>query len=150
MGLPAVLVSTYHQYKRDTDSVAAWLASTAKSLGFSADLISPVAASTGKAATGGRLKGKARTRAKLQKVGSSVAPLQASASARPRHVIGVKDFTSLAEYIAKKADSVPEAFTNTINRVIAARSAFGSQLEEHGRTLNKDSDRKHGYFLGSQ
>ncbi len=32
--LPNVLISTYLEYKKDTDAIASWLASTAKAAGF--------------------------------------------------------------------------------------------------------------------
>jgi hypothetical protein len=59
--LPSALTDSYREYKRDTDSIAAWLASTAKANGFRGDLNAsfPDSLSNKEPATGGRLKGKA-------------------------------------------------------------------------------------------
>ncbi|KAG6011990.1 hypothetical protein E4U43_007999 [Claviceps pusilla] len=143
--LPSALVSTYQQYKEDTNSIAAWLASTAKAVGFSADLLSPVssqASSTSTSASGGRLKGKARKTAKKQAAPSPAVPTQ------PTYVIRIKDFVRLAEHIASKAVAVPREFDQTIQRVIAARSGFGDRLQEHGQTLPDLSAARHTHFVG--
>ncbi|KAK5626079.1 hypothetical protein RRF57_001794 [Xylaria bambusicola] len=134
----SALSSTYQLYKQDTDSVAAWLASTAKSLGFSADL-----SSISTAAGTGRLKGKARAAAK--KEAASRKP--SSSPTAPKHVINLKDFVPLAEYIAAKATSVPDTLRTTIDRVITVRSGFGAKLEQHGKVLSEVSDAKHQYFI---
>ena len=148
--LPFALLGTYQQYKLDTDSVAAWLASTAKSLGFPADLLSSVAGSATKPSTGGRLKGKARAQGKKQAAASSSKAQPPPSSTGPRYVIAIKDFTPLAEYIAEKAAPVPKAFQTTIERVITARSAFGSDLEQYSGALNEASDAKHRFFVGGK
>lgn len=41
--LPSFLKGTYAIYKEDTDSVASWLAATARRGGYSLDLLSTVA-----------------------------------------------------------------------------------------------------------
>ncbi|KAI3326842.1 hypothetical protein HD806DRAFT_488357 [Xylariaceae sp. AK1471] len=142
----SALSSTYQLYKQDTDSVAAWLASTAKSLGFSADLSSATASATSSSKPGGsgRLKGKARSQAKKQAVNLK----QPLPSAVPKYVISIKDFVPLAEYVAAKATPVPDTVRTTIDRVIAARSGFGARLEKHGKVLSEISDAKHQYFIG--
>jgi hypothetical protein len=55
--LPTALVSVYREYRKDTNSIVSWLASTAKECGYPADLL-PVAKQ--QAASTERLKGKAR------------------------------------------------------------------------------------------
>ena len=116
MVLPQSLVSTYQQYKQDTDSVATWLASTAKSLGFPADLLTPNVSSAPQAASkgggGGRVKGKARAEAKKQAASAPTAAKQTPplAPAGPKHVIKIWDFVSSAQYLAGKAAPVPVAF----------------------------------------
>ncbi|KAG6081582.1 hypothetical protein E4U30_006691 [Claviceps sp. LM220 group G6] len=147
--LPAALVSTYRQYKEDTNAIAAWLASTAKAFGFPADLLSPPpsapqASST--AAPKGRLKGKARKQAKEQ-ASASTAGLPAE-SKLPTHIIRIKDFVPLAEHIASKAVAVPRELCKTIQRVIHARSGFGSKLEDHGETVPNLSAETHMHFVG--
>lgn len=148
--LPSTLVSTYQQYKQDTDSIAAWLASTAKSLDFSSEL-SPATtanASGSETASTGRLKGKARVQAKKQAASSAAATSsQPLLPAKPKYTINIKDFIPLAEYVAAKTFPVPNTFATTIDRVISVRSAFGSKLGEHGKPLNEASYAKHQHFV---
>ncbi|KAI0550364.1 hypothetical protein F4679DRAFT_208740 [Xylaria curta] len=141
----SALSSTYQLYKQDTDSVAAWLASTAKSLGFSSDSSSATTSATpgGKPLGSGRLKGKARAQAK--KKGT---PKQPPSPAVPKYIINIKDFVPLAEYVAEKATPVPEVVRATIDRVIAVRTGFGTKLEKHGKSLSELSDAKHQHFIG--
>ncbi|KAG6120723.1 hypothetical protein E4U14_003230 [Claviceps sp. LM454 group G7] len=153
--LPAALVSTYRQYKEDTNAIAAWLASTAKAFGFPVDLLSPPpsapqASST--AAPKGRLKGKARKQAKEQASASasastSTADLPAE-SKLPTHIIRIKDFVPLAEHIASKAVAIPRELCKTIQRVIYARSGFASKLRDHGETVPNLSAETHMHFVG--
>ncbi|KAF5568682.1 hypothetical protein FNAPI_55 [Fusarium napiforme] len=138
--LPTPLQGTYQQYKADTDSVAAWLASTAKACGYPADLLTSTAVPSSQPKGGGRLKGKARKDAKKQKPAPSVAPVEPT---RPKYIIAIKDFIPLAEYIfasTKPLISVPKSLAETIDRVIYMRSRFGAQLEEHGAEVNDKSD----------
>ncbi|KAH8881079.1 hypothetical protein GQ53DRAFT_889086 [Thozetella sp. PMI_491] len=148
MVLPSSLVSTYQQYKQDTDSVATWLASTAKSLGFPADRLTPAILPTKAKGGGGRLKGKARAQAKKQGGSSSTAAKQTpTATEGPKHIISISDFVSLAQYLATKAAPVPEVFRATLERVITARSGFGAKLKEYGSTLSEASDARHVHFV---
>ncbi|KAG6035632.1 hypothetical protein E4U41_005999 [Claviceps citrina] len=144
--LPAALVSTYQQYKEDTNSIAAWLASTAKAAGFSVNVLSPESSGASIPASSRRLKGKARVKAKKQ-----AARLPAKPSAAPTqstYIIGIKDFITLAEYIASKAVAVPRELGKTIQRVINARSGFGSRLENHGQVVPELSAARHTHFVG--
>ncbi|KAM5342265.1 hypothetical protein ACJ41O_013231 [Fusarium nematophilum] len=141
--LPGPLFSVYQQYKKDTDSVASWLASTAKICGFPADLLAPVATHP---KGSGRLKGKARKNAKKPNK-STPAPAETA----PKYIIAIKDFVPLAEYICastKPLISVPSSFAETINRVIHVRSSFGSQLAEHGVKPGEGANATHSYFVG--
>ncbi|KAI1303775.1 hypothetical protein F5Y03DRAFT_359023 [Xylaria venustula] len=139
----SALSSTYQLYKQDTDAVAGWLASTAKSLGFATDHAASTSAN--KPAGGGRLKGKARAQAKKQ--GAAASKQSSSPSTGPKYIINIKDFVPLAKYVAEKATSVPETFRATIDRVIAIRSGFGGRLEQHGKELSEISDAKHQHFI---
>ncbi|KAI8948207.1 hypothetical protein F4801DRAFT_469679 [Xylaria longipes] len=141
----SALSSTYQLYKQDTDSVAAWLASTAKSLGFSSDSSSATSSATTGSKTGGsgRLKGKARAQAKKK-----ATPKQPPPSTAPKYIISIKDFVPLAEYVATKATPVPDTVRTTIDRVIAVRAGFGARLEKHDKVLSELSDAKHQYFIG--
>ncbi|KAI1370177.1 hypothetical protein F4677DRAFT_451646 [Hypoxylon crocopeplum] len=128
--LPTSLVSSYQQYKNDTDSIAAWLASTAKSCGYSSDILptNPVVKGTA------RLKDACQTPAN-------------PASVR-KYIIKVKDFVPLAEFVASNRDvSVPHSLFTTLHRVVAARGGFGGKLAEKGAVTDEVSDAKHGYFV---
>jgi hypothetical protein len=146
MALPSGLVSTYSRYKQDTDSVASWLASKAKSLGCPENILSSTSTPTVVATRGSRLKGKERVAAKKKAASTSAADKQPS-SLGPKHIIRIRDFISLAEYIAGKDTAVPHTFIVTIERVIAARSAFGFQLQEHGKHIDEKSDERHQFFI---
>lgn len=143
--LPESLVSIYQQYKKDTDSVASWLASTAKKYGYSSDLLT-AGNTQQRPGVSVRLKGKARKEAKKQG--------KTSASAAPtlnKYIIAIQDFVPLAEFICasqKPIVSVPDVFSETLNRVISVRSNFGSQLGDEGAAKDEDSDLKHSYFVG--
>jgi hypothetical protein len=123
--LPSTLVSVYQQYKQDTDSVAWWLAETAKACGYPADLLTTV----------GPVKRKKHS----------------NKASQNKHIVAIKDFIPLAEFIAaskKPAAAVPESFVETINRVINVRSSFGSTLKEHGAEPSAESSEKHSFFVG--
>lgn len=147
--LPSTLINTYSQYKQDTNSVAAWLASTAKANGYSADLLSNTTTTSGNKAgggRGGRLKGKARAQAKK---GKPPPPKNSSSSnSGPKYIIKIADFVALAEFVAGKTPEVPVSFRSTIDRVIKARSTFGSQLSQHGQAVDEKQDKTHQYFVG--
>lgn len=143
--LPNPLISIYQQYKQDTDSVASWLASTAKACGYPSDLLPNNNGDTAKK-TPGRTKGKARSKAKKKGPGSGSGPAKVF-----KYIVALKDFIPLAEFItssAKPKVAVPESFCETINRVIAVRAGFGGQLNEHGADTDAQSDLKHSYFVG--
>ncbi|KAI1176579.1 hypothetical protein F4777DRAFT_597573 [Nemania sp. FL0916] len=127
----SALSSTYQQYKADTKSVAVWLASNGKGLGF--DAITPPDNAVG-GSKGGRLKGKARVEAKKQ------------AAAQP-YVISVKTFVPLAQHIATKIKSVPDWVGITLDRAIAVRSRFGKKLEQNGSVLCEVSNSTHQHFV---
>ncbi|KAK7570564.1 hypothetical protein V3481_019416 [Fusarium oxysporum f. sp. vasinfectum] len=140
--LPSSLFSIYQQYKEDTDSVASWLASTAKACGYPSDLLTPTGIQTKGT---GRLKGKARRDAKKQNTYVPT-PLHTI----PKYVIAVKDFIPLAEFIfaSKPLISVPPSFAETLDRVIYVRAKFGAQLIDHGMKPSTKSDATHSFFVG--
>ncbi|KAK7994862.1 hypothetical protein PG990_013635 [Apiospora arundinis] len=144
--LPSTLINTYSQYKKDTNSVATWLASTAKANGYPADLLSGDKGKDGQSSGGGgRLKGKARAQAKKAK---GPPPKKANSSDGPKYIIKIADFTTLAEFVAAKSPEVPVSFRSTIDRVIAARSAFGNELSRHGEIVDTEKNINHEYFVG--
>lgn len=144
--LPPTLLSIYQQYKDDTNSIAAWLASTAKSVGYPADLLT---ANIVKPATSGRLKGKARKQ-QAKPAKPSPAPGAASTRQQPKHTVPVKDFIPLAEFVAAKKVAVPWDFQRTIERVITARSGFGSKLKNSGHDIPHLANAQHMHFVGGR
>lgn len=146
--LPDNLVSVYQQYKKDTNAVASWLASTAKSCGYPADLLCGSSSQTTGPGQAKRLKGKARKEAKA---GAAKLQSSSSCSTRPEYAIAIKDFIPLAEFVAasrKPIVSVPLAFANKLDRVISTRYGFGTRLVELGNSTDASADSKHSYFVG--
>ncbi|TGJ80643.1 hypothetical protein E0Z10_g8123 [Xylaria hypoxylon] len=143
--LPPELLSEYQRYKHDTNSIASWLASTARSLGFTSSALPPATVSGDKPETKGRLKGKARQLAKEK--AASPPPVKDEQPVGPNYIIGIQDYITLAEYIASKSAPVPRAFTTTLNRVITARTRFYSKLEKYDKVPDEDDDAKHKYFI---
>ncbi|KAI1633864.1 hypothetical protein F4809DRAFT_621627 [Biscogniauxia mediterranea] len=140
--LPLALASTYQQYKRDTDSVAEWLASTAKSCGYLPDLLRGPASA---AKDNGRLKGKARAEAKKSQASSTMKPTDAT----NKYTIKLNEFVPMAEFISGKPGVfVPFSFGTTLDRVIAVRSAFKAKLEANGTAVDGLSHAKHEHFVG--
>lgn len=151
--LPTHLISTYRQYKQDTDSVASWLASTAKSCGYPADLLtSPTTKSSAQhAPKSGRLKGKARAKARANGAAATNPKTEHVEKKIPKYTIAIRDFLPLADYIAGRHNppiSVPEVFSTTIDRLITLRSGFSERLSASGIETDARSDQKHGYFVG--
>ncbi|KAI3557930.1 hypothetical protein CABS03_00006 [Colletotrichum abscissum] len=150
--LSSSLLSSYKQYKRDTDAVASWLAATAISSGYSKPLSEPPAKATSSVPTTERLKGKARKQAKKQAI---INPLQAPeekapVDTTPQHIIAIKDFLPLAQFVAGKlSDSlkVPESFISSLNRVIETRKRFSSMLGGIQRFKDYRGDNKHAFFV---
>ena len=94
------LKSSYLQYKDDTNTVASWLAKTAKACGYAVDVL--VEDKQQKQHPTGRLKGKGRKQAReaaTKNDGSSAA----LSNRAPVYAIALKDFTSLAEWSAGHA-----------------------------------------------
>lgn len=122
--LPSLLIDTYRRYKQDTDDIATWLATTAKRFGFSADLLTNNAQDKDQKSQ--RLKGKARKKAKEAAESSATNTSRASSNSVPKYTIGIKDFVTLAEYLAHKADlKIPAPFWATIERAIHLRKEHG-------------------------
>ncbi|KAK7427274.1 hypothetical protein QQZ08_006210 [Neonectria magnoliae] len=144
--LPKSLVSVYQEYKRDTNSVASWLASTAKACGYPLDLLSNEPPAPDKPKASGRLKGKARTEAKKK----GKAPAEPAPETAHMHIIAIKDFVPLAECIAgsKHLVTIPDAFGRALTRVIAVRASFGAKLSKHGAEPDAESDTRHSHFVG--
>ncbi|KDN61739.1 hypothetical protein CSUB01_10812 [Colletotrichum sublineola] len=144
MLLPDQLLGIYSQYKQDTDSVVRWLASTAKAHGYP----EPPSGLEGQAPKGGRLKGKDRAKARGNGKGKNgPTPVEKK---KTRHVVAVKDFLPLANFVAGCRDpavSVPDAFFTTLDCLIDLRSGFRTRLSDYGLEPDDKSDERHQHFV---
>ena len=157
--LPTFLQSSYLTYKQDTDSIAKWLAQKAKQCGYPADLLPSPDPSTSLPQTARpsqRLKGAARKKAKSAAKEETAPSKDASGStAGPKYIIQVKDFTPLAECIArftKPAVKVPVDLAKALNRAIKLRQESStrsqSQADSELSAEIEESNKSHAYFLG--
>ncbi|KAL8655273.1 MAG: hypothetical protein Q9226_003114 [Calogaya cf. arnoldii] len=114
--LAQTLHSSYRRYKEDTDVIATWLAVTAKRCGYSEDLLTNSHDATSSFSTSqpaGRLKGKARKLAKAE----AQNPESSDSGTRPRYAIKVKEFVTLAHFIAgKRKPRVPQTVEQTMHQ----------------------------------
>lgn len=110
--LPPSLKSIYQQYKTDTDSVATWLATTAKAHGYDS---AKGSSKTGKSpASGGRRGRSTRKQGKAPSL-----PASSASAAGTRHVVAIKDFEPMAAHLAGiDAVHVPDHVTLALERVI--------------------------------
>jgi hypothetical protein len=141
--LPPSLIDTYRSYKQDTNTIATWLATTAKGFGYPADLLQGDVEPT---KPKGRLKGKARKEAKeaAKSNSSNASPLL------PRYTIGVNDFLTLAQYLAPKRDlKISANFWAAVNRAIHLRKMHTDyHALEKANAFETKSTERHFYFLG--
>ncbi|KAI4124713.1 MAG: hypothetical protein LQ338_004661 [Usnochroma carphineum] len=149
--LPDFLQSNFKRYKQDTDIVATWLAVKAKQHGYPVD-IDGCSKSSSKSK---RLKGKARKQSKDS--ASQTGPLRAAggSSEKPRHTVKIKDFISLAEFIAGYTNpiiQVPVTLVKALNRAIALRAQHNDWSRQSRSGDDKETrinaDATHSYFLG--
>ena len=123
---PTEILTTYRQYKRDTESIAGWLADNALKCGFKL-----AGAAT---ASGPRLKGKARKQA------------QASRS-QQSHTVKVSELIGMADTIIKHKPTphVPKVLGSLFQRAIDARRDCSHWYQHHGNG-DKYSNRRHQHF----
>ncbi|KAF2279116.1 uncharacterized protein EI97DRAFT_440580 [Westerdykella ornata] len=142
--LPPLLADTYRRYKQDTDGIATWLATTAKRFGFSSDLLTGNSKIPAQQKSK-RLKGKARKEAK-QMSSSDTSPKPSTSA--PKYTIAVKDFITLAEFLAPKPGvKVPAPVWETIERAISLRQRHYDYHAQQQAATNGIDD-GHAYFLG--
>ena len=147
--LPSFLKGTYAIYKEDTDSVASWLASTARRCGYSLNLLDNAA---------GQVSGqKVPKKKKKKKTGKALNPVDTLTTEDNRcnptpagsitYTIAIKDFVSLAEHIVafqKPPVKVPTAFVKALDRAIALRKKHNSWFNDAGQSSKADG---HTFFL---
>lgn len=150
--LPDFLRGTYQCYKKDTDTIADWLATTAKKCGYRPESLQsneniPPAGHIS------RLKGKAR---KLAKDSAAKPPEQVeekvNASSSSVYTISVKAFTVLASQIAsyrKAPVKVPAAIFDALERAISFRKEHNTwfENEEDQLPVASAANGRHAYFI---
>ncbi|KAG9648457.1 hypothetical protein KCU95_g18015, partial [Aureobasidium melanogenum] len=144
--LPNSLRGSYTIYKEDTDSVATWLASTAKQCGYPLDFLTRPEDGLS-SQKGSRLKGKARKLAKAATSAKSGSSESTAHSGSTTYTIAVKDFISLAQYIVafqKPPVRVPSSFVCVLNRAIALRKKHNSWFSNAEQSSEDDG---HNFFL---
>jgi hypothetical protein len=134
--LPDFLFDTHKRYKADTNRVAEWLAKTAQKWGLKLETHP-----SSSRPSGGRLKGKAR-----QEAGKAAANPQSA-----HHIITVKGFTDMAQFIVQQSPPirVPDTIIGLLRSAISLRQRcsqwFLSQSIEEDRLL--ESTDKHSHFI---
>lgn len=150
------LTSSYLQYKADTDAVAAWLVATARNCGFPVETLagssSPSSSAPSKNQSSKQLKDKARNLAR-EGGASKPVPAPSKGSDQQKLTIAVKDFVSLADYIAaatKPQVNVSASFAVVLNRAISVRREHGTQSTAKFSAGYKSqaSTSSHGHFIG--
>ncbi|KAH0158370.1 hypothetical protein KCU67_g7535, partial [Aureobasidium melanogenum] len=144
--LPDSLRGSYTIYKEDTDSVAAWLASTAKQCGYPLDLLTTPGGDL-PSQKGSRTKGKARKLAKTT-TSTNGGCSESARSGSTTYIIAIKDFIPLAEHIVAyqtPSVKVPTTLVKSLDRAIALRQKHNSWFDDVGRTSKGNG---HSYFLG--
>jgi hypothetical protein len=123
--LPSWLSGSYRQYKRDTDSIASWLAQTAIKHGYAdGDILS-----------GGAGK-QAKVRSKTKSAKKSGHAKTKKSESVCKYIISSQDFVMSSDYVASSAREsvkIPDDSISTIRRVIKARklsNAFFQQQED--------------------
>ncbi|KAG5759355.1 hypothetical protein H9Q72_012525 [Fusarium xylarioides] len=138
-------MSIYQQYKADTDSVATWLANTAKAHGYDADGAVGAAALENlkkKKKRKGNGKGKGPSRAKNKKAQEKQDP------STKKYVIRVRDFEAMAKHVAEtNAVEVPHKTAIALERGIWVRRSFSQKLTESGARKDRRSDASHSHFV---
>ncbi|KAK2731426.1 hypothetical protein CKAH01_19065, partial [Colletotrichum kahawae] len=100
IGQPKAIL--YQQYKQDTNYVAAWLATTAKSCGYPSDLLSEIQAKTeASKAPESSNQASSSTENKDQKK-----PFNQNGHAPKKYTVAVKEFIRLAQYISTSKHNV--------------------------------------------
>ncbi|THZ32733.1 hypothetical protein D6C89_00239 [Aureobasidium pullulans] len=156
--LPNFLQSTYSTYKRDTDAIANWLATTAREYGYSPQVleddkttVQPLLESQSVCqpsvqAPSTRLKGKAR---KLAREAASAAANSLPTASRV-YTIPIKSFTILASEIVsrkKSSVSIPAVLGKTLNRAIAFRKDHNDWFSRNEDKDTSSANESHAHFI---
>ncbi|KAH8685022.1 hypothetical protein BGZ61DRAFT_507303 [Ilyonectria robusta] len=138
--LPSSLKTIYQQYKADTDSVANWLATTAKDNGYA----DKAPSSNNVLVQPGRPKGQPRKQAK-----GANRPRPGNSANKTSRIIRIRDFEPMASFIAKiDSVKVPDHLAVALERVIWVRKSFSQRLADSGAKVDLASDERHSFFVG--
>lgn len=130
------LFDTYKQYKAGTIKATTWLASKAREANLLSDLFSDASETNSKGK--GRLKGKARAAQKATEKRNG-----------QTHQIPLAAIPRIARAIAgMKKQEVPGTIIQTLEEVIAARSACNRCFEGSTDASTQASNQKHQHFIG--
>ncbi|THV88625.1 hypothetical protein D6D27_07148 [Aureobasidium pullulans] len=157
--LPDFLQETYSTYKRDTDSVANWLATTAKRCGYSPEVLiksenTPVQPKDSQQPEiqpqkTTRLKGKVRKLAKAAAAENETKTVKNTSSSV--YTISIKSFITLASQIAehrKPTVSVPSSFSVILNRAIDFRRKHNEWFRQIDTDdASTDGNNTHAHFI---
>ncbi|KAF4954859.1 hypothetical protein FGADI_4961 [Fusarium gaditjirri] len=128
--LSPAYMSIYQQYKADTDSIATWLANTAKEHGYDAD------GAAGAAAPDTEEKEEEKGKRKRQDPSTK------------KYIIKVRDFEAMAKHVAEtNAVEVPHRTAVALERGIWVRRSFSQKLTESGARRDRRSDATHSHFV---
>ncbi|KAF5561920.1 hypothetical protein FNAPI_3467 [Fusarium napiforme] len=126
--LSPAYMNIYQQYKADTDSVATWLANTAKAHGYDAD------AAVGAAALDALKK---------KKKGNGKGPEHQEICHQSQGL-----FEAMAKHVAEtNAVEVPHKTAIALERGIWVRRSFSQKLTESGARRDRRSDASHSHFV---
>lgn len=145
------LSSSYSQYKADTNIIAHWLATTAENCGWASDLLRKQNATQSQPSK--RSKGKGPKPAQEPNEKSAPNSSNSGVAKPPTYTIAVKDFVSLAEFIAafnKPPVHVPSKIVTVIDRAISLRADHGATLSSKlpNNRKSERADESHSYFIG--
>lgn len=150
---PDYLQGTYTTYKKDTDAIANWLATTAKRCGFSPEVLkdsnkvsdqSPSQPQPEVEST--RLKGRAR---KLAREAAAENGLKSTATRT--YIIPIKSFTRLASQIVSCSTptiKVPTTLGTILNRAISFRKEYSTWFRNTKLATETGADGdSHAHFI---
>ncbi|OJD16710.1 hypothetical protein AJ78_03135 [Emergomyces pasteurianus Ep9510] len=150
--------SSYLQYKANTDTVASWLAITARERGYLIDLQTenPGSQRQEQEQQSKRLEGTSRKQvheAETERKAEGIT--EAAATPGPKlstSTLPVKEFTRLAKYVAAATDTpviVPANIVIALDRAITTRREYSTELASRipRDEESKASDDRHAHFI---
>jgi hypothetical protein len=131
--LPGELSNAYNSYKRRTNAIATYLASTAQQCGYELRDVNSYAEEPAKL-----------RKTSNQKSRNPASRVPASSKAKKRYVIPLNLFVQLAQHIANASDppvEVPENFLLSVQRTVAERRECSLYFQIHHEDLAEENQR---------